>query len=518
MTKSEKLTKKIAENGSVILGSILLIALLIIRVQTHKYSLDTSHTIDVLQSFLREGDLYSNIAGLHRFNLHFTPAYFLVAPAVLLNPSIFIFLWKLICFGGFFLCIRKIVICNKKLDIPSRNLLLLMVLLNPTFFYGLLDVNIWDTDLSLPFVGLSMLALCRQKYFKSVCYFTLTYLVKEDMPLVGAMLGVLITIVSRDLRFISYSIFSVLVFLLIAKVIMPSYSQTGNDIELLSQNFGHLGKSFSDILKNILTNPAIILEGGYWLRKGASLFIIFMSVSFLPFLSRKAVFYLIPIAPVIGYATLANEPFLDYSKHYMLVASAFVVYSGIHAVEYMRSGPHVRLFFRCGIIFNIIIILLHLTLRNWSFYFSPISNFEAVQRAVAAVGRDATILTHGVGSPWIGHGRSFQISDDFSESDVSTSNARYILINKKVIFWEVLDSNAFNQLRDNLKKINLSKKYNEVVNESDVILLEKLENIEQQNNFEQGGVQSDWSSDLESYYDVNQVNGKSSFVNSFRKL
>lgn len=511
MTSHKAYTNMIKKNISIILTAALLVTLLMMRVLSHKYSLDTSHTIDILQNFLFKGELFSNIAGLHRFNLHFTPVYFLIAPTVILNPSIFIFLWKLICYGTFFLCIRKMIISNKELKFPSKNLFFLMILLNPTFFYGFLDVNIWDTDLTLPFVGLSLLALSRKQYFKSTLYFTCTYLVKEDMPLVGLMLGFLITVVSRDSRYILYSIFSLLTFLLITNIIMPSYSQSGDSIELLSQNFGYLGTGFTEILNNIITNPLIILESGYWLRKVASLFIIFMAVAFLPFLTRSSIFYLIPIIPIIGYAVLSNEPFLDYSKHYMLVASAFIVLSAINAVNYGGLSRYV-MFFRWGIVFNIIIILLHLLLRNWSFYFSPISNFDSLQSAIAAIEKDETILTHGVGSPWIGHGRSFQISDDFSDEDLSGDAIKYILINKKVIFWEVLNDDQFDRLRDNLKAINHSNKFNEVFNLNDIILLEKIEN---NNKF---GIQADWSSDLELYYEINQVKGKSSFVNQFRKL
>ena len=98
MMNHAQYTKKIKENTSVLISAALLVFLLFLRVQSSKYSLDTSHTIDVLQNFLLNGELFSNIAGLHRFNLHFTPIYYLIAPTVILSPSVFIFFWKLISF------------------------------------------------------------------------------------------------------------------------------------------------------------------------------------------------------------------------------------------------------------------------------------------------------------------------------------------------------------------------------------------------------------------------------------
>ena len=79
------------------------------------------------------------------------------------------------------------------------------------------------------------------------------------------------------------------------------------------------------IFRNILTNPLILVESGFWFRKFVSIFILFSSVAFLPIINKPAMAYLMPTVPIFAYAMISNEPFLDYSKHYMLVASAFIL-------------------------------------------------------------------------------------------------------------------------------------------------------------------------------------------------
>lgn len=489
----------------------LLVPLLLIRVNSHKYSLDTSHTVDILQNFLNGGGLYSHIAGMHRFNLHFSPIYYLIAPAVRLDISAFIFLWKLVCFGAFILCVNFILRDAKNISCDSRNIILVMVMLNPTIFLGILDVNIWDTDLTLPFIGLSLLALTRNHYPMSVCCFAATFLVKEDMPLVAVLFGVLVALMAGNKRYVLFSAISLVVFLVITKFIMPSYSSAGDGLELLFQNFGYLGTSFTDILRNIAKDPLIILDSGYWLRKAASILILFMSVAFLSFACKPSILTLLPVIPIFGYAVLSNEPFLDYSKHYMLVPAAFIVFSSIQTL--IRADT-VRLIFLCriAIIFNVIIILLHVVGRNWLFYFYPIDNFDSVQLAIAGIDSDQTILTHGVGSPWVGHGRNFQISDDFSDQDLAPTTIQYILINKRVVFWEVLEDDKFSQIRSNLAAINSSTQYNQIFNDNDVVLLRKLDDSSGR------GEQTDWSSGLEDYFEINQVKAKHEFINKFRSL
>ena len=92
------------------------------------------------------------------------------------------------------------------------------------------------------------------------------------------------------------------------------------------------------------------------------------------------------------------------------------------------------IFCRVALITNIILILLHLLLRNWLFYFSPITNYDNIQAAIENVNKQEII--HMSGKPVIGHARSFQLSDDFSKEDIFDYRVKYILINKEVLFWK----------------------------------------------------------------------------------
>lgn len=488
---------------------ILLLVLLLLRVNSGKYSLDTAHTIDIMQHYLLTGELYSNIAGLHRFNLHYSPIYFFISDAVIFKPSVFIFFWKFICFGSFLICIHKIIFCNKKTDDTVKNTLFLLVLCNPTLVLGILDPNIWDVDLTLPFLGLSLLCLSRKKYFQSAFYVSLTYLIKEDMPLVGCIFGIMIVILSRQFRYFFFAAFSLLLFFIITQIIMPSYSNSGESLELLSQNFSHLGGSFNEIARNILYDPSLILTSGFWLRKFVSIFIMFGSVAFISVVQLSRSVYLLPAIPIFGYATIANEPFLDYSKHYMLVGIAFIIFSSTVKSDNLH---HYKKYFNIAVMFNVIIIILHLFLRNWIFYFTPITNLEELKSVMATIDQQSTILTHGVGSPWIGHGRSFQITDDFSDADLHEMGIKYIVINKEVLFWEVLNDDQLAILTNNLRSLNALDEFFVIHNANNAVVLQKKKENEQVKN------QINWTADLENFHKVNQVTGKSNFINLFREM
>ena len=498
-------------NYGLILPGMILILLLILRINSGKYSLDTAHTIDVLQNFMSNGSLYSNIAGTHRFNLHFSPIYIILAPLSLLPTTIFLFLWKFICFGSFVYFIIRIVTEQQLLNNFQKNIFIMVACFHPTFFLGVLDPNIWDTELALPFIGLSLLALARKKYFLSIIYFTVTYAVKEDMPLVGIMYGIVLTIESKRRIFLLYSVFSLIMFLLVTQIIMPSFSIAGNSIELLSQNYGYLGETFTDIIFNIITEQTTLTESGYWLRKTVTIIILALSVAFLPFTSFRSALYLLPTLPIFGYALISNEPFLDYSKHYVLVIYSFTVIGALYGYSTNRSKL-VAIAACLSVIASVAIIMLHIILRNWLFYFTPIDNFRSVEEALAQVPRSELILTHGVSSPWIGHNRSFQLSDDFSNLDLSDEKVKFVLINKQTVFWEVLTDHKNIELKQNLRNMNQSLEFLDVYNFSNVILLKKT--IHNTVKTSQG----DWSSDLERFEGVNQVKGKLSLVNKFKKM
>ena len=68
------------------------------------------------------------------------------------------------------------------------------------------------------------------------------------------------------------------------------------------------------------------------------------------------------------------------------------------------------------------------------------------------------------------------------------------------------------KLTNNLRLLNASEKFVEIYSLNDVILLERL------NKPEQSGTQTNWTSDLEKFHQINQVRGKLDFINRFRDL
>ena len=330
------------------------------------------------------------------------------------------------------------------------------------------------------------------------------------MALVGIFYGIFFALKGKKLIGIMLSFFSLLVFFIITNIIMPYFSTSGNDLYLLSLNFGYLGSSIGESLGNILKDPIIILQSGYWLRKFSSIMIMFSCFGFLPLMKKSSLVYLVPGLITVMYALAAQKPFLDYSKHYMLVFFVFLVWSSIHSFYRVNTRTKNKVILFSLISSLTVTLVLQIYFRTWSYYFFPIPNVESLKSAAKLIPPKAQMITHGIGSPWVGYNKKAYIPAHFEPEKIKNVNPEYILINLKTVFWEEQSESEIESLKANLRKLNSNITYNVLFYENDIIVLKRKKTLTLESN------QVRWSKDLAGFDKINQIRMKPQFIRTLR--
>lgn len=493
----------------------IVILLLFLRINSYKYSGDTNTIFTVLHNILHNilGHNTSNpVAGIDYFNAHFSPYLIFMSPLYFLGPTLLIFVWKFFCYSIFLVILWHLFKSENKLSNLHKNLFLLLVTLHPTFISNLISPDIWDSDLTLPFLGLSILFLSKNKYLWSIFWFCLTFFIKEDMYLVGILYGIMLVLYTKKYSFIWLSILSLLLFWITTHFIMPYFSSSKEGLALLKFSYGDLGNSMGEIIINILRDPSLILTTGLWLRKISSILIIFACFGFLPFWKNTSLIYLLPCLGILGYTLLAVQPYLDYSKHYMLVFFVFVAWSSYNSYNLINIRYRTKVALLSMMVSILVLIVLQINIRNWSYYLYPIENMDTVRLVEEKlVPPKAYVLTNGVGSPWTCYNKKCYVSPDFSPDEIERMKYDYILINLKTIFWEVLSCDD-RSMAINLKKLNKNVKYQVLFYRNDIILLK----MKDSDNLD--SVQPDWTDNLEKYEEINHDCMKSNVMRTLRLL
>ncbi|SNX29598.1 Uncharacterized membrane protein [Polynucleobacter meluiroseus] len=490
--------------------------LILARVSSYKYSFDTCAIFLVFKSIIFDHTTLIPMMGIgsvNFFNIHFSVAYLLLSPLYFVGPSLLIFIWKLISYGGFIIIVSYLIKNDKQSSASNweRNLFLVLVCLHPTFITNLISPDIWDSDLILPFLALSILYTSFNRYYLGIFWIFLTFFIKEDMMLLGIMYGLFIAIKSKEVKYLIFSLFSLAMFLIVTNILMPLSSTSESGLELLNFSYGNLGESMGEIIINSVLHPTLLFENGFWIRKFASIFIIFACFGFLPFLKKRSIIYLIPGIAVIGYTIIAAQPYLDYSKHYMLAFFPFVVWSAYETFITIHEDSRSRVAFLAIILSISIVIIFQLNMRSWSYYFTPIKNIDTLESISAnLIPKDASVLTGGIASPWVCYNRNCFVSADFQPKEIELIKYKYILINLSTVFWEVQSCNDYTLL-SNLKALNQNSNYEVKYNNNDIILL--MRTTPGISSF-----QPKWSENLENYQYVSQGCVKNNIMNIFKKL
>ena len=503
-------------NWAIIAAGILFAALLMLRINSNKYSQDTLVAFELLQSILQRGDtlIYSGANGWgSSFNAHLNLIYILLAPLRILGVELMIFVWKFSCYFGFLLIIWNYIKYNEQvnLSVLHKNLFLLLIALHPTLISNFVSPDIWDSDLALPLIGISIFAALRKNYKSASICILLASTVKEDIILIAVLFGVMLVILSKEYKYLLISLVSAIWFIVVTKYIMPSFASNGHDLALLKFSFGDLGSTMGEVISNSILHPSMVLENGLWLRKISSIVIMIGCLSMLPLVRRLSLIMLIPTIGIFGYTILAKQPYLDFSKHNIISVFPFLAFGAYYSFSVVSAKTRSILLPATLIASILITLLLQPWIRQWSFYFWPASNSQSVISIKERyIPNNSLLLTGGVGSPWVCYDNRCPVGAGFSKEEIDKAKYDFILINLKTIFWEELTCNI-GDMRGHLDALNKNSGYKLVVYENDVVLLERVDQLVVSSNY-------NWTENFDTLIKINHDCAKPTWARTLRLM
>jgi hypothetical protein len=503
-------------NWAIIAAGVLFAALLLLRINSNKYSQDTLLAFELLQNILYRGDtlIYEGAKGWgSSFNAHFNLIYIVLAPLHLLGVDAMIYFWKFFCYFGFLLIVWQYIRQNEQADLPvfQKNLFLLLIAFHPTLISNLVSPDIWDSDLGLPLIGISIFSALRKNYKSAGIYILVASAVKEDIILIAVLFGLMLVILSKDYRYLLISVVSAIWFIVVTKYIMPSFASTGQELALLKFSFGDLGNTMGEVISNSILHPSMVLDNGLWLRKFSSIIIMIGCFGMLPLIRRLSVTLLIPTIGIFGYAILAKQPYLDFSKHNIISVFPFMAFGAYCSFSFASAKTRSILLPSTLIVSILITLLLQVWLRQWSFYFWPASNSKTVLNIKDRyIPNNSSLLTGGIGSPWVCHNNVCPVGASFSEMEIGIAKYEFILINLNTIFWEELSCNS-DDMRVHLDALHKNPDYNVLAFEDNVVLLRRLRHP---------GVSSsdNWTKDFDALDKLNHDCAKPIWARSLRVM
>ncbi len=234
----------------------------------------------------------------------------------------------------------------------------------------LLEYDFHEIALALPLLAWALYLLEVRKYRWFFVAAVLSMLVKEDMPLVLAFVGIWALIKHRSYKVgVATIVMSMLFYLGITKVLIPYFKGAAFDYEHLNPE---LGITTEDLLKTAVSNPFLVIKtafyDGDWI-KAKTMLNLFSSYSFLPLLSPTTLILLVPNIvsrfltdlpqrwiirfqysaiwdPILATATIYGllnllgmlKKFDKYRTHLLSVVSVFLIVAPVIAT-YRLNGP-----------------------------------------------------------------------------------------------------------------------------------------------------------------------------------
>lgn len=173
-----------------------------------------------------------------------------------------------------------------------------MLCLNFLIFIGLqtlLEYDFHEIAFALPLLTFAFYFLDAKKYRWYFLTVILAILVKEDMPLVTATLGIWAILKLKEYRVgLATLVISIFSYWLITYQLIPFFKRAPFDYEHLSPE---LGRSSTDLIKTTLTDPWLVIKTAFydaqWI-KAKTMINLLLSYSFLSLLSPSSLIMLIP--------------------------------------------------------------------------------------------------------------------------------------------------------------------------------------------------------------------------------
>ncbi len=129
-------------------------------------------------------------------------------------------------------------------------------------------IHFYENFFAIPIILFSFILFKKKNILLGLLVFTLTFLVKEEFPLIGIGIGIWLFKEFKNIRYLLYSIFSVFAFYIITKLFMPYLADlSGHQLSLNFSRYEALGNSYKDIIIFIIFNPLKVLFGYFFFQK-----------------------------------------------------------------------------------------------------------------------------------------------------------------------------------------------------------------------------------------------------------
>jgi uncharacterized membrane protein len=270
------------------------------------------------------------------FGDHFSPVYILLLPAYALVPRP----QTLLVIQTLFLALGVwplYLLARLKLDAGFQRLVWALVyfLFLPVAFINLYDFH--EMALSVLPLGFAIYFLERGQRGPFLMSLLSTFLVKEELPLVGVGFGAYILLTKRDLRLgLGVLAGSLAVFFALVRVIIPAFGGgayayfTGR----IAFRYPELGSNPSEIVSNAVMHPDRVARVLFQLQKLKFLVGIFGPVLGLTALSGFAA---VLVLPTLGILLLSNyPPQYAFTSHYSATLIALVIGTSILGFARLR--------------------------------------------------------------------------------------------------------------------------------------------------------------------------------------
>jgi len=457
--------KRFFNVSSVFLYALVISVLISIHYNSYKVGSDTAIFNNIFYNSLHGRIGYSSIEGINHFSIHFSPLLLSFLPVYLIagkwTLGIITFISFLFSASGIFLISKKIFKENK-----------ISFLIGLTFLlYAPVAHNIvWDFHeniIALPILIFSFYLLVLDRTLQSLLLFSLAFLVKEEMFLVGIFFGLYIFLFRNKKEGLFFSLISIVGFVSVTKVIMPLFSVSGG--HPLWGRYSHLGANYTEVVLGFFKNPQLYLFPPFYVRKLLSLLAFFIPLLFTPLIKISILFT--PLITII-YSYISNVPHLDYADHNAISIVPYVFIAYIFSVKYIDDRLKNRTITKNILI---IIFIINCIFTAFSFYMrgeferlKPLSNKDSHIEAISLIPKGKSVFTNYVSSFFVSS--RGEIFTGVGGSSTEQITQEYILINFRYVYY-------FKDWVPDLQKLVFDPNYKPIFFKEDVLLLKRRKHL-----------------------------------------
>ena len=339
---------------------------------------------------------------------HFSPVYLLLMPAyaIIPRPETLLVIQTLFLAAGVW---PLYLLARLKLESGFQRLVWVLVyfLFLPVAFINLFDFH--ELALAVLPLGFAIYFLEKGRPGWFLVSLASTFLIKEELPLVGVGFGVYILLAKRDWKLgLGVLVGSLAAFLAIVRVIIPgfgggSYAYFARRVEY---RYAELGTTPQEIITNAFTHPGRLAHLLFQAQK-----LKFLVGIFGPVLGLTAIsgFAAILVLPTLAILLLSNyAPQYAFTSHYSAPLIALVI--GTSILGFARLQPSFRRPVAAALLASSVIFSILFGDLPFSRHFDP-RMFEAEPRYAAFVGNldripaDASVGAENNLTPHLSHRR-----------------------------------------------------------------------------------------------------------------